>query len=421
MDLDALRAENAELRRRLDEAEETLRAIHEGAVDAFIVQESAGNRVYTLEGADRPYRLLVEQMQQGAATLNSDDTIAYCNLSLARLFRVPHERLIGASLSSFIPVSEQSSYEVLLREGLARASQGEISVRQSDGTITPAYFTFNSLTADCGAAVGVLVTDLTDQKVQTELAAAFEALRQRSVQNEALLTDLRRANADLEQFAYSASHDLQEPIRNVAVYSELFQKRYAGKLDSQAEQFLRFMVEGAHRMGYLVSVLLAYTQAARLDDEAPNSVDAAAVLEQVLDSLKRSIEESGAVVTHDSLPVVTVRETHLQQVLQNLIGNAIKYRKESELPRIHVAAVKENGHWCFSISDNGIGIAPEYHTQVFGLFKRLHGRNGTYGGTGIGLAICQKIVERYGGRIWLEAEPGMGAVFYFTLPQKVCM
>jgi PAS domain S-box-containing protein len=230
--------------------------------------------------------------------------------------------------------------------------------------------------------------------------------------------ELRRANHDLEQFAYSASHDLQEPLRNIAVYSQLFHKRYAGKLDSQAEQFLGYMREGAQRMGLLVSDLLAYTQAAQLDREVLHPVDSEAVFEKVLQTLRQAVEESSAMVVRDALPILRIKEVHLQQLLQNLIRNAIKYRKESEPPHIYVSAISENGYWRFSVRDNGIGIEPQYHSQVFGLFKRLHARDAKYEGTGIGLAICQKIVERYGGRIWLESEPGKGTELYFTLPQE---
>ena len=230
--------------------------------------------------------------------------------------------------------------------------------------------------------------------------------------------NLRRANQDLEQFAFSASHDLQEPLRNVAIYSQLLQKRCGAKLDAQAEQFLAFVLEGAQRMGHLIADLLTYTQAATFDNEAVTGVEAEKVLAQVLTGLSRSIEESGATITHDPLPEVAIKEVHLQQLLQNLIGNAVKYRKDGELPRAHVSAVLKGNEWEFSIEDNGIGIAPQFQDKVFGIFKRLHPKGGKYPGTGIGLAICQRIIERYGGRIWVESEAGRGAKFYFTVPSS---
>jgi PAS domain S-box-containing protein len=227
--------------------------------------------------------------------------------------------------------------------------------------------------------------------------------------------ELMRANTDLEQFAYSASHDLQEPLRMVAIYSQMLRKKYEGRLDAKADQFITYLVQGAHRMEALVRDLLAYTRATGHFDGAPHVVDATASLNKALDNLKAAIQETGTQITADDLPVIQMQEVHLEQLFQNLIGNAIKYHN-TQPPRIHVSAVSEQDHWVFSVRDNGIGIDPEYHESIFGLFKRLHA-GAEYPGTGIGLAICHKIVERYGGRIWVESVPGEGATFFFKLPK----
>ena len=226
--------------------------------------------------------------------------------------------------------------------------------------------------------------------------------------------ELRRANEDLQQFAYSASHDLQEPIRNVAIYSELVAHRYRNLLDDDGKMFLGFLNEGGRRLARLVSDLLAYTRAGVAEIEI-SAVNAGKVLTYTLAALAEAVRESDATVTSDELPEVYMSEAHLQQVLQNLISNALKYRTD-EPPRIHVSAAKQGAAWCFSVRDNGIGIDPRYKERIFGVFKRLH-HDQRYGGTGIGLAICQRVVERYGGRIWVESEPGNGATFYFTIPQ----
>ncbi len=226
--------------------------------------------------------------------------------------------------------------------------------------------------------------------------------------------ELRRANDDLQQFAYSASHDLQEPIRNVAVYSQLVSNRYRAVLDADGQQFLGFLTEGGRRLARLVDDLLAYTRAGA-GEIVPTTVDSAAVLEDVLSSLAEVIRETDAKVTRDPLPEVCMGATHLQQLLQNLIGNALKYRNEKS-PRIHISAVNLAAAWRFSVQDNGIGIDAKYKEVIFGVFKRLH-RDQKYTGTGIGLAICQRVVERYGGRIWVESEPGKGATFFFTVPE----
>ena len=228
--------------------------------------------------------------------------------------------------------------------------------------------------------------------------------------NDALI----RANEDLEQFAYSASHDLQEPLRTVAVYSQLLQRHFAGALDREAETFLQYTIGGAKRMEALVKDLLSYVHATRGVDEKPGSIAAGGVLTQTLSNLRASIDESGAIVTHGDLPAVTVEAVHLEQLFQNLIGNAIKYRNQ-EPPRIEITARRQGPRYIFCVKDNGIGIDPKYKKQVFGIFKRLHSSS-AYSGTGIGLAICQKIVDRYRGRIWVDSEPGQGSAFYFTLP-----
>ncbi len=224
---------------------------------------------------------------------------------------------------------------------------------------------------------------------------------------------LRRANADLEQFAYSASHDLQEPIRNVAVYAELLQRRYGDKLDEEGRRALRFMNEGARRMEMLVRDLLIYRQSSEPSDEPVAEVDANAVLDRAVADLAGTIQETGARVTRGPLPLVRMREVHLEQLFQNLIGNALKYRG-ADPPKVHVSAERAGDYWRFAVRDNGIGIDPKYREVIFGIFKRLHG-GASRSGTGIGLAICQRLVERYGGRIWVESELGKGATFFFTI------
>ncbi len=226
--------------------------------------------------------------------------------------------------------------------------------------------------------------------------------------------ELRLANEDLQQFAYSASHDLQEPIRNVAVYSEIVAKRYNHLLDADGRQFLGFLTEAGRRLATLVDDLLSYTRAGVVESNMA-AVDASAALRNALSSLAQAIRESDAAVTYDPLPRVSMGASHLQQVFQNLVGNALKYRREDR-PQIHISAVDQGASWRFSVRDNGIGIDPQYKEKIFGVFKRLH-RDQKYSGTGIGLAICQRVVERYGGRIWVESSPGQGATFYFTVPE----
>jgi light-regulated signal transduction histidine kinase (bacteriophytochrome) len=225
--------------------------------------------------------------------------------------------------------------------------------------------------------------------------------------------ELRRANQDLEQFAYSASHDLQEPLRQVAIYSQLLAAEYSTKLDGNALEYLLFSVEGAQRMQMLVRDLLAYSQAAKSVDGS-GVTDPADALEGAKQNLSAAIRESGATINCGSLPCVPVPRAPLVHVFQNLLSNALKYRK-AEPPCVEIWADRQGDFWRFAVRDHGIGIPRQYHQQIFGIFKRLHDRS-AYPGTGIGLAICQKVVERLGGAIWVDSDEGEGATFYFTLP-----
>jgi light-regulated signal transduction histidine kinase (bacteriophytochrome) len=239
----------------------------------------------------------------------------------------------------------------------------------------------------------------------SERKRAEEALKVRT-------EELARSNRDLEQFAYVASHDLQEPLRMVTSYVQLLAKRYKGKLDSDADEFIGFAEDGAIRMWKLINDLLTYSRVGT-HGKGLEPTDCEMALNQSLDNLKVAMEENGALVTHDPLPTVMADNPQLVQLFQNLIGNAIKFRGD-EAPRVHVSASRNGNGWTFSVRDNGIGIAPEYAKRIFVIFQRLHSRE-KYAGTGIGLSICKKIVERHGGRIWVESELGKGTTFYFTL------
>ncbi|HTS78432.1 MAG TPA: PAS domain S-box protein [Bryobacteraceae bacterium] len=225
---------------------------------------------------------------------------------------------------------------------------------------------------------------------------------------------LRSANQDLEQFAYSASHDLQEPLRSIKIYSELLEQRHGEVLAGDGKKFLSYLRSGATRMETLVRDLLAYTQATS-SNAPPQITDANQALEAALSNLSSAISNSGARVISERLPAVAVHSTHLQQVFQNLVSNAIKYRSPDRAPVLRITAQAEDEYFVFSVADNGIGIDREYTETIFGLFKRLHS-NDAYSGTGIGLAICKRIVDRYHGRIWVESEPGKGSTFRFTVP-----
>jgi signal transduction histidine kinase len=226
--------------------------------------------------------------------------------------------------------------------------------------------------------------------------------------------ELQRAKADLRQFTYAASHDLREPLRQISLYCQMLKRRYSGKLDSEAEDYIQYAVEGAQRMEMLVRDLLAYAQAASTLDDQREPVDCGEVVEAVVSNLRLAIHESGAEVKTGELPVVVGHRLQMVQVFQNLISNAIKYRSTRPL-RIDINAEARDKFWVFSVRDNGVGIAAQYLTYIFGLFRRLHGGE-EWPGTGLGLAIVQKIVERNGGRVWVESAPDEGSTFWFSVP-----
>jgi light-regulated signal transduction histidine kinase (bacteriophytochrome) len=226
--------------------------------------------------------------------------------------------------------------------------------------------------------------------------------------------ELRRMNKDMETFAYSASHDLSEPLRNITMSAQLLKRDHGAQIQESAVNLLDGIIDGGMRMETLVRDLMAYSRATRTLESVPALLDARAVLTEVLFILKARIEESAAVINVDQLPTVAMHRSHLSLLFQNLIGNALKYRGKAA-PRVHVSAIQRNGSWVFSVTDNGIGIQPKYRTLVFGLFKRLHSRD-KYPGSGVGLAICQRIIEQYGGSIWVDAAPEGGSIFSFSIP-----
>lgn len=228
--------------------------------------------------------------------------------------------------------------------------------------------------------------------------------------------ELARSNADLERFAYVASHDLQEPLRMEAMYTELLGERYQGRLDEKAERYIAYAMDGARRMRQLIDDLLLYS---RVQSEAKPaaSTDLNEVVSDAIELLAGRIEATGAEVERDELPTVTADAAQLRQVLTNLIGNAIKYVSAGTTPRVRIEAERGQGEWVISVADNGIGVAPAHHARIFEIFQRLHGRE-EYPGTGIGLAIVKRVIERHGGRVWLASELGSGSTFYFSLPDE---
>jgi signal transduction histidine kinase len=300
----------------------------------------------------------------------------------------------------------------LVSEGLRRGVTGPLS-QLGDAAREVGRGRFGrSITGTGPADLRRLAADV--ESMRTRLVEELEFSEAARVMLDEQAADLKRSNAELEQFAYVASHDLQEPLRKVSSFTQLLHRRYGGQLDERADQYIGFAVDGANRMQTLINDLLAFSRVGRVhhDHEA---VDLEVVLGRTLDTLSVAVEESGAEITHDPLPSVLGDTTQLSMLWQNLLSNAIKFRDPDRPPRIHVSAVADGEDWEFAVSDNGIGVAPEFHEKVFVLFQRLHTKD-AYPGTGIGLSMCKKVVEFHGGTIRIDPGHEPGARVVFTLP-----
>ncbi len=352
------------------------------------------------------FRSLIENASDLIFLVSATNELLYVSPSSDHVLGYPPELLAGRSIRELIDPRDVSTADQTFSDSHAAPStlrRFELHFRHRDGSLRLLDGIVTNLLGD-PAVSGILV----NARDVSERRQAEQALER---SNEAL----RGANDDLSVFAYSASHDLQEPLRNLSLYSQMLQRNYRGRLDAQAEEFIEYIVDGAARMSDLVKDLLAYMDVSSTRTRAVLPAPVEAAIGNALSNLRAAIHSNDAAVLYDDLPKVAVEPVHLQQLFQNLISNAIKYRS-AEVPRIRISVEEVNGFWCFSVKDNGIGISPQYSNLVFRLFKRLHGQ-AEYPGTGVGLAICQKIVERHGGRIWVESQPGQGSDFRFTLPR----
>ena len=352
------------------------------------------------------YRGLLEAAPDAMVVVNQSGEIVLLNVQAEKQFGYRRDELVGEMVKEIIPegFAERLVADALRSPEDALAQQIgtgiELYGRRKDGSGFPIEIMLSPLESAEGILVTAAIRDITARKT-----AEVHLVRK--------VEELNRSNQELERFAYIASHDLQEPLRMVASYTQLLSRRYKGKLDSDADEFIAFAVDGASRMQRLIKDLLAYS---RVGTKGKDLLDVSSedALRQALINLRGAIEESGALVTHDFLPTVLADETQLVQLFQNLIGNAIKYQKPG-VPRVHISASNDgDNRWTFSVQDNGLGIESQYFEKIFGVFQRLHKRD-EFAGTGIGLAICKKIVERHGGSISVESRIGEGSTFRFAL------
>jgi PAS domain S-box-containing protein len=373
------------------------------AIRDISVRKKAETHLAQMEGR---YRGLLEAAPDAMVVVNQAGEIVLLNVQAEIQFGYRRDELLGQKVKNIIP---EGFAERLIADRLRSAEDAlaqqigtgiELVARRRNGSEFPIELMLSPLASAEGTLVTAAIRDISVRK-------------QAEVHLVAKVDELNRSNEELGQFAYIASHDLQEPLRMVASYTALLAKRYKGKLDGDADEFIAFAVDGASRMQRLIQDLLAYSRVGSKGTDLL-STSSEAALQQALQNLRGAIEESGALVTYDALPEVLADDMQLIQLFQNLVGNAIKYRREG-IPNVHVAAVQNGGKkWLFSVQDNGLGIESQYYDRIFGMFQRLHKRE-EFAGTGIGLAICKKIVERHGGSISVESQPGHGSTFRFPL------
>ena len=376
------------------------------AIRDISVRKDAEKHLAQMEGR---YRGLLEAAPDAMVVVNQVGGIVLLNVQAEKQFGYRRDELLGQKVKNIIP---EGFAERLIADGTRTAAEAlaqqigtgiELIGRRKDGSEFPIEIMLSPLESPEGILVTAAIRNITERKRAEQHLVKTVA-------------ELNRSNDELQQFAYVASHDLQEPLRMVASYTQLLAERYKGRLDSDADEFIAYAVDGSNRMQVLIQDLLAYSRAGT-NGKALRKISSDNALTEALANLRATIQESGAVVTHDSLPLITTDGTQLAQIFQNLVGNAIKYRSAA-VPNVHISAVKNGGNeWIFSVRDNGLGIDPQYFDRIFVLFQRLHGQT-EFKGTGIGLAICKKMLERLGGRIWVESQPEKGSTFHFALPEK---
>lgn len=415
-----LMLELEELRIQLNEANDTIEAIRTGQVDALVLDDGNGHQLYTLKSADQAYRVFIEKMTEGAVTLNKEGVILYCNSQFASMVSQPLSNVIGQPFQEFVDESDKEIYRKLFQKGWKKDQKVELCMKAGAGTL-PVQLSLTPLPLEEGKALSIILTDLSMVK-KTQLL-----LEDNNRELEAMNHALEASNHDLQQFASVASHDLQEPLRKIQIFSNLLRDRMSKKLTSESRNYLEKIIESAGRMRTLIIDVLNYSKLSARH-KVFESLDLNTVVNDLLEDFDLIIHEKKAVVTIlGNLPTIVANRGQIRQVFQNIISNALKFCRKDTPPVIQINAKRLksksfespedlNGSYCLiDIKDNGIGFEEKYLSNIFALFERLHSKD-VYEGTGIGLAITKKIIEKHKGLITAKSRLGEGAEFLLLLP-----
>ena len=418
--IDDLLKKIEDLEERLADSEQLIDAIRAGEVDAFAVNENNHPEIYTLQSGDYAYRILIEEIGEGAINISEDGLIVYTNSSFVELIGIPYEKVIGRFIGDFIHEDSKEKFVNLFNESLHGRSKGEITL-SAGANIIPVYISLTSLQPKL-ATVGIIVTDQTKIKLHEKTILQYQ--KELELKN----IELAQNNTELTSFTYIASHDLQEPLRKIQTFCNLINARPNDELPALTRDYFQRILKASTRMQNLISSLLNYSRmnSRGMDFEM---TDLNIVLDDASNNIRELLEESNAVIEHDPLPVIPCVPMQINQLFTNLIINSIKYKTAGTAPLIQISArpalrdeinsqdtaSDERGYWKIIFSDNGIGFEQQYADRIFELFQRLHSRF-EYEGTGIGLAICKKIVQNHKGFIYADGNPGHGAVFAIYLP-----
>ena len=406
-----LQEENAELRMQLLEATETLQAISNGDIDAIIVNEGLGKKVFSLTSAETPYRIIVEEMSEGAVIISDDGLIMYHNKRFAEMVATADENLSGSGFLHFFSEKEVPKYHAILKEGINHKFNEEIECKTGDNNLVYFSLSISPLPKTMLGQICIIVMDITGQKQKEAKINDLNTNLETKVMERTKQYEI--ANGELEAFTYTLAHDLRAPLRAILGFSDILEADFGEKMGTEAIRLLGIIKKNTIKMGHLMEDLLGFSRIGKQSITKVSININEMVSEVIAESVKDIQKQPQWKIA--SLPAVKASENAIRQVWVNIIGNAIKYSGKNEVPIIEIGSFKKDAEIVFFVKDNGVGFDEKYEDKLFKVFQRLH-NSSEFAGSGVGLAIVEKIISKHGGKVWAESKIGEGACFYFSLP-----